>query len=99
MFTHTVDAVHADSSQVLPAADVAPSYETLNHSQTDPLKRARRAAAAKQIGAGFLLLLIGLVITSISMAIAPGGFFVVTYGAIILGFARMVGGIWKLITC
>lgn len=99
MFTQTVDAVHADSSHVHPAVDVAPSYETSNRRETDLLKSALRAAAAKQIRAGFVLLLIGLVITGISMAIAPGGFFVVTYGAIILGVARMVSGIWKLITC
>jgi hypothetical protein len=99
MFAPTVDAVHADASHVGPAVDVASSYETLNRKQADPLKSALRAAAAKQIWAGFVLLLIGLAITGISMAVAPGGFFVVTYGAIVIGFARMVGGIWKLITC
>jgi hypothetical protein len=44
-------------------------------------------------------LLIGLAITGITMAIAPGGFFIVSYGPIVFGIGRMVGGIWKLITC
>jgi len=63
------------------------------------MKSLLRAAAAKQIWGGFVLLLIGLVITGASMAIAPGGFVIVTYGPIVFGIARMVGGIWKLITC
>ena len=91
MYAPTANAVHADSSHVGP--------ELVATAAAYPMKSVLRAAAAKQIWAGFLLLLFGLVITGASMAIAPGGFFVVTYGAIVMGVVRMVGGIWKLITC
>jgi hypothetical protein len=91
MYAPTANAVHADSSHVGPELVAAPAAY--------PMKSLLRAAAAKQIWGGFVLLLIGLVITGISMAIAPGGFFIVTYGAIAMGIVRMVGGIWKLITC
>jgi hypothetical protein len=91
MYAPTANAVHADSSHVGP--------ELVSAAAAYPMKSVLRAAAAKQIWAGFVLLLIGLAITGISMAVAPGGFFVVTYGAIFIGIARMVGGIWKLITC
>jgi hypothetical protein len=91
MYAPTANAVHADSSHVGPELVAAPAAY--------PMKSLLRAAAAKQIWGGFLLLLIGLVITGVSLAIAPGGFFIVTYGPIVFGIARMVGGIWKLITC
>jgi hypothetical protein len=91
MYAPTANAVHADSTHVGPELVTAPAAY--------PMKSLLRAAAAKQIWSGFVLLLIALAITGISMAVAPGGFFVVTYGAIVIGIARMVGGIWKLITC
>jgi hypothetical protein len=91
MYAPTANAAHADSSHVGP--------ELVTASAAYPMKSMLRAAAAKQIWAGLVLLFIGLVITGVSMAIAPGGFFVVTYGAIVVGIVRIVGGIWKLITC
>ena len=91
MYAPTANVVHADSTHVGPELAAAPAAY--------PMKSLLRAAPAKQIWSGFVLLLIALAITGISMAVAPGGFFVVTYGAIVIGIARMVGGIWKLITC
>jgi hypothetical protein len=91
MYAPTANAVQADSSHLGPELVAAAAAYTT--------KSVLRAAAAKQIWGGFLTLLIGLVITGVTMAIAPGGFFIVTYGAIVMGIVRMVGGIWKLITC
>jgi hypothetical protein len=91
MYAPTANAVHADSSHVGPELVAAPAAY--------PTKSVLRVAAARQIWAGFLMLFIGLVITGVTMAIAPGGFFIVTYGAIAMGIVRMIGGIWKLITC
>jgi hypothetical protein len=91
MYAPTANAVPANSSHVGPELVAAPAAY--------PMKSLLRVAAAKQIWAGFLLLLIGVAITGVTMAIAPGGFFIVSYGPIVFGIARMVGGIWKLITC
>jgi hypothetical protein len=63
---------------------------------------AVRSGALKQIGQGALLLIIGLVITGVTLGLAQsgatGGFFVLSWGPIIYGAARIIRGFFRLIT-
>jgi hypothetical protein len=63
------------------------------------LKGVMRMMALKQIWSGVGALVVGVLITWVSFMIAPGGFFIVTYGLIAVGILRIVGGLWRLVTC
>ena len=50
---------------------------------------AARARATSYINSGYALLALGLVITVATMALAPGGFFIVSFGTVFVGFRRL----------
>ena len=62
---------------------------------------AVRSGAMKQVGHGALLLVIGLVITGITLSLAQsgatGGFFVLSWGPIVFGIVRIFRGLFRLI--
>ena len=53
---------------------------------------AARSRASSLINSGLALLALGLVITVGTMALAPGGFFIVSFGTVFVGFRRIRAG-------
>lgn len=63
---------------------------------------AVRAGAMKQVGWGIVLFLIGLVITAGTFSMAEGGgtggFYIVSWGPMVYGAARVIRGLFRLAT-
>ena len=63
------------------------------------IRGAKRTGGAKTLAIGGGLAGLGLVITAGTYAAAePGGYYVVTYGLVIVGVINMVRGAWRMIT-
>jgi hypothetical protein len=53
---------------------------------------AARSRANSYVNSGYALLALGLVITIGTMTLAPGGFFIVSFGTVFVGFRRLRAG-------
>ncbi len=53
---------------------------------------AARGRANSYVNSGYALLALGLLITLGTMALAPGGFFIVSFGTVFVGFRRLRAG-------
>lgn len=60
---------------------------------------ARRQSGLKGIGCGFLMLIVGGIITGLTYSgAAGGGYYIVTYGLFLAGVIAILSGLWKLAT-
>lgn len=53
---------------------------------------AARSRANSYVTSGYALLALGLLITLGTMALAPGGFFIISFGTVFVGFRRLRAG-------
>ena len=91
-----------DVADVLIKSGMAPQDA---HAMVDMSVRAYpsavRSGGLKQVGHGALLLVIGLVITGVTLSLAQsgatGGFFVLSWGPIVFGIVRIFRGLFRLI--
>ena len=76
----------------------APEAESLVNYAISTHKAEIRKGAMKQIGVGFLMLAIGIVITAATYSMAHnGGVYVVAYGPVIFGAIAILRGLFRLV--
>jgi hypothetical protein len=81
-----------DSGINAPEAESMVNYAVSNH------KAEIRKGAMKQLGVGFLMFVIGVLITVATYSMASnGGIYVVAYGPIIFGAISILRGLFRLV--
>jgi uncharacterized membrane protein len=75
-----------------------PEAESLVNYAVSTHKAEIRKGAAKQLGVGILLLVIGIVITAATYSMASrGGIYVVAYGPIVFGAISILRGLFRFV--
>ena len=78
---------------------MAPGAAMAAAAPLDPVRAAKRAHAARMMGVGALLLVLGIVITAVTHDQAEsngGGTYVIAYGPMIIGGIRFFQGLFGL---
>ena len=85
-------AILVKSGMNAPEAESLVAYALANH------KAEIRKGAAKQMGVGFLMLAVGIVITAATYSMARnGGMYIVAYGPVVFGAVGVIRGLFRVI--